>query len=107
MLKPTHKPIQDFLKHRDQLSAIGVTNEGGVSSAFKFLLHTTAPKGWTLVEQETLPKSRLRPDGTLKDDNGFRRGYWEAKDSKDDKDAKESKDSKDDKDSKESKDKAK
>jgi predicted helicase len=84
MLKPTHKTIQEYLKHREQLSAVGVLNEGGVSSAFQMLLQRAAPNGWVLVPQEPLPKSRLRPDGTLKDDNGFRRGYWEAKDSKDD-----------------------
>ncbi|MDD5087449.1 MAG: N-6 DNA methylase [bacterium] len=85
MLKSTHKAITEYYRQRDALARQGVIHEMGVRSAFQMLLQQTAPKyGWTLVTEETLPKSRLRPDGTLKDDFQFRRGFWESKDEFDD-----------------------
>jgi predicted helicase len=83
-IKASHKPVQEFLRQRAQLVAHGVTHEMGVRSAFQMLLHSTTPKGWALIPEETLPKSSLRPDGTLKDEFLFRRGFWESKDEHDD-----------------------
>jgi len=46
--------------------------------------------GWTsLVELSEIGRggARIRPDAVLKDESGFVRGYWEAKDERDDLDA--------------------
>jgi len=85
----TPNPVLDtYYATLSKYSALGVTQEQGIRSAFRSLLETFGkPAGWTLVEEHTLPGSRKRPDGTLLDNFRIPRGYWEAKDTKDDLDA--------------------
>jgi len=89
-IKPTHKPIRDYYRKMEEYRAGDVTHEGAVSTAFQSLLDDALPTGWRLVPQEEyrLPGNGfVRPDATIRDDFGQRRGYWEAKDTKDDLDA--------------------
>src|SRR6266567_5411151 len=61
-----------------------VTHESAVRSAFQGLLATFAQSAnWVLIPEQTLPNGK-RPDGTMRDSFNFKRGYWEAKDTKDD-----------------------
>jgi len=53
-------------------------HETALRSAFLNLLAETAKRvNWTLIPEQTLGK--IRPDGVLRDESNFRRGYWEAK----------------------------
>jgi hypothetical protein len=94
LIKPTHKPIQQYYQALQTYGEQHVKHEGALETAFQRLLADTAPPhGWTL-----LPKLKLRvkgkniyPDGTLRDLFNLRRGFWEAKDTDDDLDAEISK----------------
>jgi predicted helicase len=88
MLKPTHKPIQDYYATLKAFTGQQVDHEGATSSAFQNLLHETAKfHDWVLIPQlaSALDGDRtIRPDGTVRDRNYLPRGYWEAKDTHDD-----------------------
>jgi hypothetical protein len=53
--------------------------EMGLRGAFQALLTDVGHMvKWTLIPEQTL-EGGIRPDGVLRDDFKFRRGYWEAK----------------------------
>src|SRR5438128_416196 len=87
LVKPTHKPIQQYYDALQTYAGKNVEHEGALETAFSRLLNDTAKvKVWTLVPK--LPSKvggkTIIPDGTLQDDFNLRRGYWEAKDTHDD-----------------------
>lgn len=90
-LKPSHKAIQAYYDTLKAYDAQGVQHEMGLRSAFQNLLAETGKATrWTLVPELSLKVqgSRIRPDGTMRDDDWqLPRGYWEAKDTADDLDA--------------------
>ncbi len=56
-----------------------VDYELGLRSAFQTLLSDVAHMvKWTLIPEQTLDGG-IRPDGVMRDEFKFRRGYWEAK----------------------------
>ncbi|MCC6613210.1 MAG: N-6 DNA methylase [Anaerolineae bacterium] len=85
-----HKAIRQFYADRKALGKQGVTHELAVREPFKKLLETLGKANrWTLVVEQKI-EGRVRravPDGTLRDDIRYPRGYWEAKDTRDDLDA--------------------
>jgi predicted helicase len=84
-VSPNHPAIVAYYRALDNFASLHVTHEGGTSAAFHQLLSVLATEhGLTLVGQQTLEGSKLRPDGTLRDAFNLRRGYWEAKDTDDD-----------------------
>lgn len=92
-IKPTHKAIEKYYATLAEQAAQGVAHEMAVRSAFQNLLADTArARGWTFIpelsKQAAGPgRAAIRPDGTIRDENRFPRGYWEAKDSGDSLDA--------------------
>jgi hypothetical protein len=79
----SHKAIEHYYADLREYAAQGVTHEGAIRTAFQTLLATLAREvGWTLIPELPLDNGR-RPDGTLRDQNQYTRGYWEAKDSGD------------------------
>ncbi len=85
-LKPTDSAIRAYYAELEAYGRQGVLHEGAVSSAFQKLLAECARRpGWVLIPQLAAPGDRRNvPDGTVRDENSLRRGYWEAKDSGDD-----------------------
>jgi len=64
-----------------------VDHELALRPAFHNLLaHYAQQVKWTLIDELTLSNG-ARPDGVLRDNSLFYRGYWEAKDTRDDLDA--------------------
>lgn len=89
-IKPDHKSIKAYHQSLKDFAAQNVEHESAVRRAFEQLLETHAKAGkWLLVPElsEMGYGAAIRPDGTLRDENGLPRGYWEAKDSQDDLDA--------------------
>lgn len=96
MIKPSSSAIKKFFEARASLGKQRVIHEMGVRGPFQYLLAETArAHGWTLIAEDSLPsvhggagggqkRRNIRPDGTLKDEYGIRRGYWESKDEQDD-----------------------
>ncbi|MFL5343132.1 MAG: hypothetical protein ACJ8F7_23620 [Gemmataceae bacterium] len=86
-LKPGHKALQQYYAalqvYRDQ----HVEHEGATETAFSRLLADTArAAGWTLIPKLSMKVGgkTIAPDGTPRDEFGFKRGFWEAKDTHDD-----------------------
>jgi len=79
VLRKYYEALDDFKEQR-------VTHEGALRSAFQNILAELARvRGWTLIpELGTSTSHRVVPDGTIRDQNGLPRGYWEAKDTQDD-----------------------
>ncbi len=83
VLKPAHKPLQQYYAALQVYSGQHATHEGALETAFSRLLQDTAPAhGWTLIPKLTMKgrKGNIAPDGTLRDEFELKRGYWEAKD---------------------------
>ena len=82
-------PPRALRAYYDELKAYGarqVEHESALRSAFQNLLAETArPMSFQLVAEAEARAGgrRVRPDGTLYDQNGLPRGYWEAKDTHD------------------------
>lgn len=86
-LKPSHKAVKDYYDALNELTALTVSHEGAVSSAFANLLrHCARQFDWTLLEQHSVKRNGhpIRVDGALVDAFKLAHGYWEAKDSGDD-----------------------
>ena len=67
-----HKALKNF-------ECQEVDYEMGLRGAFQTLLTDVGHMvKWTLIPEQTL-EGGIRPDGVLRDDFKFRRGYWEAK----------------------------
>ena len=67
-----HKALKNF-------ECQEVAYEMGLRGAFQTLLTEVGHMvKWTLVPEQTL-EGGIRPDGVLRDEFKFRRGYWEAK----------------------------
>ena len=66
-------------------ATLNVTHETGIRAAFQTLLQSLAQDaGLTLVPEQKVEGTKIRPDGTLRDIYNLPRGYWEAKDTNDD-----------------------
>ena len=86
-IKPTDKNIAEYLEALSTFLANNVSHEGATETAFSRLLGVTPKKrNWVLIPKQMMPvgKAKIYPDGTLRDGNNLRRGYWEAKDTNDD-----------------------
>ena len=73
-IKSSHKAIQSYYESLKSYSAQGVSHQ------------TAKTRKWNLVPELThkVKGKFIRPDGTLRDDDGqIPRGYWEAKDTAD------------------------
>ena len=80
------RAIREYHGALSAYQAQGVEHESALRTAFQNLLDETArPHGWKLVPESAAHAGHrlIRPDGTLFDNNGLPRGYWEAKDSRD------------------------
>lgn len=87
LIKPTHKAIKQYYQSLKEYSALKVTHEGAVETAFQRLLDAGArTRNWHLVPKQKikLAKTTIYPDGTLRDLYNPRCGFWEAKDTHDD-----------------------
>ena len=81
----THPAFVQFRADLHNLQTLHVSHETGIRSAFQALLQTLAKEqGLTLVTEQPVEGTRIRPDGTLRDAFNLPRGYWESKDTKDD-----------------------
>ena len=63
-----------------------VTHEGATETGFqKLLADTCKSHGWFLIPKLPLKRGgkTIIPDGTMRDEFGLHRGYWEAKDTQD------------------------
>ena len=82
---PSHPAFVRFRADLANLSALNVRHETGIRAPFQNLLSTLAQEsGLTLVAEQTIEGTRIRPDGTLRDVYNLPRGYWESKDTDDD-----------------------
>ncbi|MBN1563869.1 MAG: DUF559 domain-containing protein [Anaerolineae bacterium] len=90
IIKASHKPIKTYYQELAGYAAQDATHELAVRSAFQNLLAESARRtGWTLIPEQSygVNGKTVYPDGTLRDQWQFPRGYWEAKDTHDDLDA--------------------
>lgn len=59
-------------------------HEGAVSTAFENLLTVLSKqRHWVFIPLLAVVGKRIVPDGTIRDQNGLPRAYWEAKDTND------------------------
>lgn len=80
-----HPALSQFRAALANFASLNVTHETGVRAAFQTLLQTLAGGyGLTLVPEQTIEGTKIRPDGTLRDIYNLPRGYWESKDTADD-----------------------
>ncbi len=71
--------VTRYYKELKNYESQEVDYEMGLRSAFQILLAEVARMvKWTLIPEQTL-EGGIRPDGVMRDDFKFRRGYWEAK----------------------------
>ena len=85
-LSPSDPIVKTYLKDLQSLKDQGVTRELGLRAPFHNLLDKTAKKrGWSLVAERSMyyGDRRVVPDGTVCDEIGIPRGWWEAKDTSD------------------------
>jgi len=81
------KAVESYYHKLGEYKGSNVKHETALRSAFQNLLEAFAQTvNWQLVPEEklTVGKRNIRPDGTLRDTNYLRCGYWEAKDPGDD-----------------------
>jgi len=90
-ITPASKHIKAYYASLRGFQHQQVAQEQAVRSAFQALLTELAkPLRWTAIPEHALKvraqgkRTRVIPDGTLKDKYQLPRGYWEAKDSADD-----------------------
>jgi predicted helicase len=83
-INPQHnKHFDAYYNRLKELRAHYASNEQELQPAFQELLAAYGrEQGWTLIPQLSYARGII-PDGTFRDTNTFRRGYWEAKDTKD------------------------
>lgn len=93
-ITPAAKPIRAYYAALRDFADQNVSQEQAVRAAFQTLLADLArPLKWTAIPElgkkvrQQGKKTRVIPDGTLRDKYQLPRGYWEAKDSADDLDA--------------------
>lgn len=93
-ITPAAKPIRAYYAALRDFADQNVSQEQAVRAAFQTLLANLArPLKWTAIPElgkkvrQQGKKTRVIPDGTLRDKYQLPRGYWEAKDSADDLDA--------------------
>ena len=78
-VSPAHPGIAAFRALRN-FASLNVTHETGIRAAFQSLLQTVAQENkMTLVTEQTVEGTKVRPDGTLRDGYNLPRGYWESK----------------------------
>src|SRR5205807_10486884 len=71
--------VTRYYKELKNYESQEVECEMGLRGAFQTLLADVAHMvKWTLIPEQTL-EGGIRPDGVMRDEFKFRRGYWEAK----------------------------
>ncbi|MFN0010405.1 MAG: type ISP restriction/modification enzyme [Phycisphaerales bacterium] len=93
-ITPASKPVKAYYTALRGFAEQNVEHEQAVRSAFQTLLAELArAQKWTAIPElgkkvrVSGKRTRIIPDGTIKDRYQLPRGYWEAKDSADDLDA--------------------
>jgi len=79
-----NKHIVAYYEKLEELCGVRRLTEISLREPFKNLLDAIKPKGWQFIAEKTVDGASriIRPDATLRDENSFPRGYWEAKDPK-------------------------
>ena len=81
----THPALSQFRAALLNFASLNVTHETGVRAAFQTMLQTLSQENsLTLVPEQIVEGTKIRPDGTLRDIYNLPRGYWESKDTGDD-----------------------